>query len=668
LTTAAFAKPAPIQPTLALRRRTVPLWIDCTIALLLFLSAGIWGTVSWKRSVTGGQPFYYQHYFEPAVMIACGKGFVVAQPQVPAMGLFLGRQVDRFSCDAIPRSTTLGTEGLYQGPWRYLMFAVGGAWRLLGVSWSGLGPLFGTLFGATIAGAYAIFRLGTSPVFAAVGAVALSVSKLHLGYLPSLRDYAKAPFTLILIFLLGLLVKRRTTWRGTLAIAAAYGAILGIGYGFRTDFLADVPLFFLTLIGFLEGGLFRNMRLKIAAGAVCAATFLVTAWPVVASVSRSGGCQWHTVLLGFSKDFAGPLDVDDPPYDLSRQYLDEFVFTTVTSSAARVQPGVGHIEYCQPQYDRATGRFLIDLVKRFPADMVVRAYASTVRIVELPFTWRDPGRAKTGGLQDQPPNPDAGHGIGLALIITTIGLAAAVSTRIGLFLLFWLLYFGGYPAIQFDARHYFHLEFITWWAAFFVLQFVISDLWPMVRDQRRTISASVRRAVLAVAACGVGLVLALWGARAYQQVAVRSLLQSYLAAPKDEVPLHALSGTFLPIARASPRTDPETADFLEVDLNGWRCGEHPAITFRYGLPARRDFSRTFTLQRHDDFHEPTRVFMPVYDGFEGIEFPDPRPGCIDGVYRVRDPGKFTLLLEAALPPGWQRSPLYQRLRGAGPSD
>jgi hypothetical protein len=574
--------------------------------------------------------------------------------------------MDRFSCDAIPRGATLGTEGLYQGPWRYLMFAVGIAWRLLGVSWSGLGPLFGTLFGATIAVAYAIFRLGMSPVFAALGALALSVSKLHLGYLPPLRDYAKAPFALMLIFLLGLLVKRRTTWQGTLAIAAAYGAILGIGYGFRTDFLADVPLLFLTLIGFLEGGLFRNIRLKAAAGAVCAVTFLVTAWPVVASVYRSGGCQWHTALLGFSKDFAGPLDVDEPPYDLSRQYLDEFVYATVASYAARVQPGVGHMGYCDPQYDRATGRYLIDLVRLFPADMVVRAYASTLRIVELPFTWRDSGRAPTGGLQDQPPDPEAGHGIGLVLVITAIGLATSVSTRIGLFLLFWLLYFGGYPAIQFDARHYFHLEFITWWAAGFVLQSVVSDFWPMVRDQPRTILASLRRAVLVLAACGVGLVLTLWATRAYQQVAVRSLLQSYLAAPKEEIPLqHSLSGTFLPIARLSPPTDPETADFLEVDLNGWLCTEHPAVTFRYGLAARKDFSRTFTLQRHDDFHEPTHVFMPVYDGFEGVDFSDARPGCIDGVYRVRDPGQFALLLEVALPPGWQRSPLYQRLRAAG---
>src|SRR5260221_9485084 len=106
------------------------------------------------------------------------------------------------------------------------MFAVGLSWRVLGVSWSGLGPLFGALLGLTIAAGYAIVRLGAGPLIAMLCACGLSVSGLHLFYLPQLRDYAKAPFTLLLVFLLGLLVKRPATWRGTLSIAAAYGAVL----------------------------------------------------------------------------------------------------------------------------------------------------------------------------------------------------------------------------------------------------------------------------------------------------------------------------------------------------------------------------------------------------------------------------------------------------------
>jgi hypothetical protein len=150
-------------------RRSVPLWVDCAIALVLFVAFSTWAAAYWKRITAHGQPFYYQAYFEPAVMVACGRGFVVSRPQVPAMVPFLLRQVDRFSCDAIPANAPLGTDDLFQlGSWRYLMLTVAATWRLFGVAWSALGPLFGALFGATIVASYAIFRLGMGPLLSVV--------------------------------------------------------------------------------------------------------------------------------------------------------------------------------------------------------------------------------------------------------------------------------------------------------------------------------------------------------------------------------------------------------------------------------------------------------------------------------------------------------------------
>lgn len=642
-------------------RRTVPLRVDCAIVVLLFVSAAFWGTTHWKRSVAAGQPFYYQQYFEPAVMIACGKGFVVAQPQVPAMSPFLARRVDRFSCDAIPPAAILGTDGLYQASWRYLMFAVGLSWRLLGVSWSGLGPLFGVLFGATIAAAYAILRLGAGPLLALLGASGLAVSGLHLHYLPQLRDYAKAPFTLALVFLLGLLATRPASWKGTLSIAAAYGAVLGLGYGFRSDFLVCIPPLFLTLLGFLDGGLFRNLGLKAAAAVLCGAMFLLVGWPVISSVYRSGGCQWHTAVLGFSRDFSEPLGIGAAPYDVSREYLDDYAYVTVTSYTARRHPGVGHIEYCQPQYDAATGAFLLDVARRFPADIVVRGYASVLAIVEAPFIWWGPPRLTPDGGERLPPNPGGGRRLGLALVLAAIGLATAVNVRIGLFVSFLLLYFGGYPATQFDPRHYFHLEFITWWAAAFLAQSLIADAGPL----RAAITNARRSAARPVAVLAGGfavLVAILWIARAYQQATVGPLLESYLSAPKDEIPLaEVLSGSGRSALRSSLHSDPETADFLEVDLNRWRCGDRPVVTFRYGADyaTRKAFSRSFVLAR-DDSPAVTRIFMPVYDLFQGIDFSDASPGCIDGVYRLHDMNE-PMLLEVVLSPGWRRAPLYQQL-------
>ena len=647
------------RPTL---RGDTPLWLDASIALLLFIGAATGGLSYWKRAAAAGQPFYYQNYFEPAVMIGCGKGFVVARPQVPAMVPFLRQQVDHFSCAAIPPDAPLTADEVFQqGSWRYLMLSVGYTWRLFGVSWSALGPLFAVLFGAAIASVYAVFRLGMGPVLALIGALVLRFSALHLKYFLVLRDYTKAPFTLVLIFLLGLLVTRRATWRAVLSISVAYGVVLGAGYGFRTDFMADVPPFFVTLFLFLDGGVLRNMRLKLAAAALCLATFMVSASPVLTSLDRSRpGCQWHVVVLGFANRFSGPLGVEPAPYDVNREYLDEFAYTTVTSYAARVHPGIGHIEYCEAGYGAATGAYLIDVIRRFPADAIVRACASVLRIVELPFAERPEGDEPGGD-----PAHEAGHGMGLALVVAAVLVAMAGNMRAGLFLLFFLLYFGGLPALQFDARHFFHFEFITWWAAGFLVQTAIDHVPRWMRQRSwQTAAASAARASVVLAGCFAVLMTSLWVARAYQQTAARSLLGSYLAAPRVEVESRPASGESEVPVRVSPHTDPETADFVAVDINGSQCGAHPTVAFRYADAARRAYSRVFHVERSGD-PGLTHIFMPIYDGFGGLEFSDSPSGCVEGVYRVREPAQFPLLLEVMLRPGWRRAPLYQRLRSGG---
>jgi hypothetical protein len=56
--------------------------------------------------------------------------------------------------------------------------------------------------------------------------------------------------------------------------------------------------------------------------------------------------------------------------------------------------------------------------------------------------------------------------------------------------------------------------------------------------------------------------------------------------------------------------------------------------------------------------------MPVYEKLQRIDFSDAPAGCVEGVYRMRNPGQLPLMLEVVLPPDWRRTPLYQRLGGA----
>jgi len=514
------------------------------------------------------------------------------------------------------------------------------------------------LFGASIAAAYAVFRLGMGRVLSLAGALILSYSPLHLKYLTALRDYAKAPFMIALLFLIGLFVKQRSGWKAVLATAAAYGAVAGIGYGFRTDFLSFIPPFIICAFLFLEGGLRRHLMLKFAAAATCVGVFAIAAWPVFASLDRSRpGCQWHVVMTGLARQFDEPLGIEPAPYEVNREYLDEYAHTTVTSYAGRRHPGIGRLDYCEAGHGAATREYLIDVVTRFPADVVIRAYASLLRIVDLP--WIGPEIADES---KDVPDFSVGHYRGVPIVLAAAIVLTAVDPRLGLCFAFVLLYFGGLPGLQFDPRHFFHLEIVTWWCIGFLVHTATAV--ARRRQFREQVVFALRpaaRATVLVGLCVVALTALLWAARAYQQAATRTLLNAYVAAPRDRIAADAALGSDSGSAlRVSPRTQPETADYIAVDLNAARCSNATAVVFTYDDP-RRAYGRTFRVGR-DAADGLTQIYMPIYDGFKRLDLVDASPECVDGIYRMREPRRFGLLLETILRPGWRRAPLYQQLK------
>lgn len=642
--------------------------IEALIVAAVFLAAAWWGKHYWDASFAAGrQPFFYQDYFEPAVMMACGKGFVVSQPQVPAVKAFLERTTSHFSCAEIPAGTQFGTEGMYQRAWRYLMFATAVCWRVRGISWPVLGALLGVLFGGTIVAAYGILRLGMGRAVALCCTFGFSVSTLHLLNLPHLRDYSKAPFTLALIFLLGAMVRSRPARNALFACAAAYGVVLGVGYGFRTDFLVNIPVFFLVLFGFVDGGMLRNLRVKTGAAALCVAAFLATAWPIVSVVYQSGGCQWHTALLGLATNFTNDLGVENGPYDFSDQYSDSAIYRKVSGYARRLDPPMGPMVFCTHEYDVATGQYLVDVARQFPADMVTRMYASVLKVMGL--AWRAEWASA--------PLPELAtrlysvrHTILDQLarfatwwIVAAVVIAGFASARLAFFLVFFLVYFGGYPVLQFANRHYFHLEIISWWALGFVVYQTLAAVWQL-QATRALLQTRWRPAIATLAVIVTLLVLPLPALRAYQQHELQGFLQRYLDAPVDEWPIEP---TPQPRTVAMPMrlvSDVVTVEqFIAVSLKTSKCGDGLAVTFRYdkAFPAE-DITRTLTLPSGITTPEPTRIFMPVYRRFTGVEFSDARPGCIDAVGAVRDVQGMRLLLPVVLSPGWREQRLAQTLR------
>jgi hypothetical protein len=248
----------------------------------------------------------------------------------------------------------------------------------------GLAPLFGVLYGLTTALAYANFRLIVGRAAAMAATAALTVSTLHLTNLPNLRDYAKAPLTLALVFVLVALAVRPWRPRTVLLLSLAYGLILGIGYGFRTDLLIDIPPFLITMALFMPGGVLRNLPIKIAAIGLCAAGFVAAGWPIITSVAGSGGCQWHPFLVGFTAPFDEALGVSGGSYRWGH-----LPRTTTCGRPSRVTPA-GSIRISGPSNTaraNTTSRaaHLRHLLTTFPADLVTRAYAAVLNVVDLPF-------------------------------------------------------------------------------------------------------------------------------------------------------------------------------------------------------------------------------------------------------------------------------------------
>jgi hypothetical protein len=649
----------------AVRSRVGAVLLDTAIALTILIAATNWGTWYWNQSLAlGRRPFFYQLYFEPAVMVACGKGFVVSQPQVPAIGAFLSEQIETFDCSQIPPGATLQSQNLFQSAYRYLMTATGLTWRVTGISFRKLGPLAGVLFGVAIAAAYGLFRLGMGRVLSALLAWLLSVSTLQVGNLPHILDYSKAPFILLLFFLTGLLVRMRPSWTRVLLTSAAAGTVLGIGYGFRSDPVIVVPAFIAALVLFLDAGWRR--RLQYAAGGCLAffAAFYVVGWPVIAGVQRTWNCQWHTVILGLGDAYTRELQLEPAPYDWLPGRTDEFVHADSSSYAARLHPGQAPIGYCSPEYGDVTRALMLDTVGHAPADTIVRAYGSALQMVQLPLRWRTPPmpHLAVDYYKARKAVTTAAKDAGLLIVLAAVFLITASSLRLGLFVIGFLLFFGGYPAVQFSNRHFFHLEFITWWAVGFLVQQLVSALVARVRHQPAGLpAASFRRAGLVMAGVFVALVGSLWLARVYQHARMQPLVAAYANAERDAIPLQRVDSTHR-LAPLRARTNPETADLVELDVNESQC-PGAILKFLYDA-AHVGFANDILLEAQPP-QGSTRIVLPVFSGFQGVRVAEGKPECVTGMQRFRHPERFTVMPALVLRPGWERRPLHQRLIGWG---
>lgn len=637
------------------------------------------GTQYMKAANLWASPTFGQFEFGAAVSLACGHGFGEPQVVPPSMRAFLALQTDTFNCADLPAGPSTVTPNITQRLYRYLQTAVALQWKWSGVSWSALAPLFGLIFGLTLLGSYALFRLIANRIASVIMCVPLLVSAHQLGNLPGLRDYAKAPFMLGLFFVMALMALPGSRPSRNVILATVFGLLMGVGFGFRNDLLINVPPFILVVL--LWPGSWRDqLRTKALCLAVALVAFLIVAWPILGAYGQ-GSNSGHVAVLGWTSAFDGSLGLSRPAYDLGSHYLDGFSAMLVNGHSVLT---TGHpVVYLSGDYERTAASLLSTLVWNWPADVVARGTAAALQIFNFPFTVglysveTPPGlTAPTllGFYSAQQTVLRWMTGLGLPIIAIAMLIIGSRSPRAGAMTVLLSLFYCGYPAVQFHPRHYFHLEFIAWWSLLFVAVSGAGALGLARRDWRRLVP-TLRQGLGVATVIVVALIATaapLAAARAYQQRHVPTIINRYVEA--DRTPL---------TTTLQPATNGRT--LLEID-GVWPSAPTGAVELRYlvaefGGCQATDLPVTITyraINQLNDYSFLTRLrlapaaastlVVPVFRNaalsqFVGLTVPQGHDGCLQHVGAVRDVSTLPLPLTLTLPPSWQSQPLYQQIQG-----
>ncbi len=618
-------------------------FVDLSLAAMLFSIAALVGFR--YEADFGAGASYYQERMGAAVMWACGRGFVdPSLKDAPALDQFLHGKTPNLNPKDIPPGLPTQPASVWQKKHLYHYMACAFLWRLSGVSWAALYPLFALFYGATVALAYGIFRLGMGRIAALLGAFLVLVSPVHLAMLPVFRDYSKAPFLLAAFLILGFLVSRPLSLRRLYALAALYGALAGIGIGFRSDLFIVVPPFVATLLVFLPGGIHRNLLGKCAAFVAAAAMFELFGRLIIAS-TMDGSNAFHISLLGLTEPYDTMLGVSSMPYSLGPFYTDEYVASLVNGYERLFHGQNDFLAMITPPYEYYGRELYLSYLRHFPADMTVRGYAAILRILnELPFCdlrgLQNEALEKSNGSTQ--PLPLAFYavryaalhlfsGSGLILLAATLLLTGMRSLRVMLFGILFVLYFCGNTVLQFALRHAFHLEFISLWTLGFLLHHGCTHGFSLGKqawlgEKRAALAAllaacrkpALWRTVAVLLCTGAALMGLLYGLRAYQQAHVAGLIRQYAAIQPQPLatdktldargivhvaPQDLFAGKKEPFAAeflvadyaVSPSADLETATLYTANRNhlNWSTPMHfssslsPSGKYRLFLPAFR---------------------------------------------------------------------------------
>jgi len=666
---------------------------DTTLLLLLIAaSAGVAAHClfftcepDWLRREYAG----YLAPFSAPLMVACGKGLVEpASLEAAGLNEFLEQSSMRFLPSELPQDFPTRQAPNWVQRHQYFLYTVGIAWRLFGISWNVLKVLLILFFCITVAIVYGLFRLGLNRFVSAIAAVLFMLSPVVLSQLPPVRDFCKAPFILGAILIMGYLTKTPLKLRALLALSMLLGVVQGIGLGFRHDVIICLPpsVLVLALCTFEKPGVFLARRLT--AIALMFASFLAAGWPVLSSY-QSTGTPSTDLIMGMATVCDDNIGLRRASYERVYTMHDSHVYAITTNAYARHVGGP--IEPIFHESEPAGRHFLLEVAKTFPADLLTRAYAAVLFVIE------------GNGAASVFPFPFRGY-LGLCLAccaMVTLLLLSGHSLRLAWIAFLLSLYFCGYISLQFQFRHCFHLSFVAIWSVGFLvdkLVFATREVSkPAIRHKIKRILLSPRTAwtppLRRMLQFGIGasalLLIPLYGVRAYQYYGVGRLVEEYAsagleAAETEQRRLHDWV-LFRPTNRLAARSHVSTRSDWPFQNEYWvaefapTAGKRPFwLLYETEEGSAHDFSHILRRDPTDATSEEgeTKYFFPVYEcsytsgvpgwagwtRFAGVALLKQHAADFRGFYRVTDLEPFPLLLNVCLPARTASFRRYQTLQ------
>lgn len=313
----------------------------------------------------------------------------------------------------------------------------------------------------------------------------------------------------------------------------------------------------------------------------------------------------------------------------------------------------------------------------FPADLAVRAYGSVLTILREGATIPavNPHNRLLSGVSSHL------HGwtaavpfLGPLVAAAAVAVAWNAAPRLGVALALFILFLAGYPAIEFEERHWFHLRFLPWWSAALVAHAITQVIRSRPGEWRWP---PARGGPLFVVSALTALALVLGGLRIVQRRSVSALISAYLVAPVEGLSLTRPERSTVRVGWTpddyGEAPQHRSSDLLAVTFDAEGCTPAGAldIVVRYEaeLPSH-DMSSAVTVMRAAPGAPPTQLFFPVfalgasdhsYLRFAGIEVAQRASDCISRVARVTNRGQLPLWLQLQVPPDWAERRLYQSL-------